>query len=967
MSISIRKKYIKFNNERILRAQSKEANYPTEKNYKTNTYINPKFKIKEKNITSNLPYSKETRKNVNYNFRNNTKHIIAITNMNKENSKYNNKTNSHSRVIRRNNSVNIIKRKDLNDINDIISVILEHEVEKLKINLLKYIIDSEDINTILRIFSKIIEDLFNEYNINNNTILNNDANKIIIENKYQRIKDDIMQEYFIINNEVYKKYFSNNKKENLDKLIPVRNFIKHCPRCKDIAMHKSRNELYLIPNTNYIICKETNDIYDKNKFESFCEFDGEIFISSYLTNSYKNKMFILTNRNSLDDEKCVCLRCKHLLYYNYLNKKIKCIKCNTEEIDEYNHIFYNEIFFSKLRDEINFSLVMKRKSNPNKYCSCGGICYKGKFLEKYILVCSKCRKCHYDIRNGRYKYKLYLFQKNKIENELKKIKIHKNRNQSKLIELKITSDTDNTKENNNYNIRRKNNKNIQEINNEKNKIPIMPKVIINFRHFTKNNISNNYNTNSGVINEENKNSKENENSKDLMKIKRELVIKNAKILLLNNSMTENNVKINNFFLSTNPNKTLVSSRKIRALNGYNFDSNKINSGLIKRKQKNNMLNMNSLDEPYNKILDINPDKSITGNKNKEKNEKNIIKKTLTNNNSFSNVKSRNTYFNLNKNILNDFSSTKNLFTNKKRNNETIPNLRKYYLQSDLNMSEYKILSTIYTSSFITIYKAQNISSKKIYAIKKSIFPSKSHLEKWKKQISLLQILNYGHFLVGINLMPIIQYNIKKLDNMSYALYELMPLAEMDLDKKISYSKNILSQNKLIKILKQLINTLYYMQKNGIAHRDIKPGNIFEINDEYYIGDFDQSIKIERNNNNNAIIEEEIKGSEAFMSPIIYEALIKNKKNVRHNIFKSDVYSLGLCFVYALTKNVYVIQKIKSIKQEDKIKMFILGNLYTKNIELKKVFIDIIVKMVIYDEKYRPDFIELYNLIKEYNL
>ena len=102
MSISIRKKYIKFNNERILRAQSKEANYPTEKNYKTNTYINPKFKIKEKNITSNLPYSKETRKNVNYNFRNNTKHIIAITNMKKENSKYNNKTNSHSRFIRRN-------------------------------------------------------------------------------------------------------------------------------------------------------------------------------------------------------------------------------------------------------------------------------------------------------------------------------------------------------------------------------------------------------------------------------------------------------------------------------------------------------------------------------------------------------------------------------------------------------------------------------------------------------------------------------------------------------------------------------------------------------------------------------------------------------------------------------------------------------------------------------------------------
>jgi serine/threonine protein kinase len=281
------------------------------------------------------------------------------------------------------------------------------------------------------------------------------------------------------------------------------------------------------------------------------------------------------------------------------------------------------------------------------------------------------------------------------------------------------------------------------------------------------------------------------------------------------------------------------------------------------------------------------------------------------------------------------------------------------------MSEYKILSTIYTSSFITIYKAQNISSKKIYAIKKSIFPSKSHLEKWKKQINLLQILNYGHFFVGINLIPIIQYNIKKLDNMSYALYELMPLAEMDLDKKISYSKNILSQNKLIKILKQLINTLYYMQKNGIAHRDIKPGNIFEINDEYYIGDFDQSIKIERNNNN-AIIEEEIKGSEAFMSPIIYEALIKNKKNLRHNIFKSDVYSFGLCFIYTLTKDLFVLQKIKEIKQNEKIKQFILDNLSEKKMELSQNFLDLITKMVIWDEKCRPDFIKLNDLINEKN-
>ena len=115
------------------------------------------------------------------------------------------------------------------------------------------------------------------------------------------------------------------------------------------------------------------------------------------------------------------------------------------------------------------------------------------------------------------------------------------------------------------------------------------------------------------------------------------------------------------------------------------------------------------------------------------------------------------------------------------------------------------------------------------------------------------------------------------------------------------------------------------------------------------------------------IEEEIKGSEAFLSPILYEALIKNKRRVRHNIFKSDVYSLGLCFVFALTKSLFVLRKIKDIKSKDKIKLFILQNLFEKKFEINNIFLDMIAKMITMDEKFRPDFIELNNLIKENKL
>ena len=154
MSISIRKKYIKYNNEKNLRAQSKDQNYPLEKSYKTSTYINPKIKIKEKKIESNI-FSNEIPKKIH--IIKNTKALGLITNINnKENNKYNNNTNNNYRIIRRNYSQNFSKKKDLNNINDIITIMLEHEAEKIKINLLKYIISNQDINIILRNFSEIV-------------------------------------------------------------------------------------------------------------------------------------------------------------------------------------------------------------------------------------------------------------------------------------------------------------------------------------------------------------------------------------------------------------------------------------------------------------------------------------------------------------------------------------------------------------------------------------------------------------------------------------------------------------------------------------------------------------------------------------------------------------------------------------------------------------------------------------------
>ena len=279
------------------------------------------------------------------------------------------------------------------------------------------------------------------------------------------------------------------------------------------------------------------------------------------------------------------------------------------------------------------------------------------------------------------------------------------------------------------------------------------------------------------------------------------------------------------------------------------------------------------------------------------------------------------------------------------------------------MNDYKILNLIGSGTFSNIYQVQNNKTKKKFAIKKIIVEGQLKLEKYKRDIELVQSISNGYFFDDINIIPIMQYFIKKLDVSAYALYQLMPLADSDWSKKIMKEKKNYSEGELLKIMKQLCEALSYMQKNKICHRDIKPSNVFIINNNYYVGDFNESIEINGNGN----MLSEIKGTEAFLSPIMFEALVRNQKKVKHNLYKSDVYSLGLCFVFAITRNLYVLQKIKEIKQEEKIKKIIVENKADKKIEYTQDFLNLLAKLLFWEEKNRMDFIELNNFLIKKNI
>ena len=93
---------------------------------------------------------------------------------------------------------------------------------------------------------------------------------------------------------------------------------------------------------------------------------------------------------------------------------------------------------------------------------------------------------------------------------------------------------------------------------------------------------------------------------------------------------------------------------------------------------------------------------------------------------------------------------------------------------------------------------------------------------------------------------------------------------------------------------QLIGILYLMQKNHITHRDIKPQNVLIINGKYKLYDFGEIRVLERA----GLIIQRVRGSELYISPILFQGLHNNLIQVRHNTYKSDVFSLGKCLFYA---------------------------------------------------------------------
>lgn len=191
---------------------------------------------------------------------------------------------------------------------------------------------------------------------------------------------------------------------------------------------------------------------------------------------------------------------------------------------------------------------------------------------------------------------------------------------------------------------------------------------------------------------------------------------------------------------------------------------------------------------------------------------------------------------------------------------------------------YKILSLLGRGGNGVVYKAQEVFSQKIWAIK--VFWPHLRTQPYKEQH-----FRSGHMLVfNLNQKGIVQTE-EFIDHngilaVRMKLYDGVPLSQR-LQSPVPLS-NILIW------LKSLCEVIDLLHQNGIAHCDIKPDNIIFFNQEPYLLDFGIAVDIRQGDCN---VHPQL-GTQAVMAPEQYDGIGIGAA--------TDRYALGLLVFRTLT-------------------------------------------------------------------
>ena len=289
-----------------------------------------------------------------------------------------------------------------------------------------------------------------------------------------------------------------------------------------------------------------------------------------------------------------------------------------------------------------------------------------------------------------------------------------------------------------------------------------------------------------------------------------------------------------------------------------------------------------------------------------------------------------------------------------------------YTQITINSNNFKNIRILGQGSYGKIYLVEDTKTHEQFAMKKLILGDKLELRDNQDEYNMIMQITSSY--PELNIIQVFGTETKNFDEYNFVFYVLMEVANCDWEKELlnrSRHKAFYTEDEIFYILENLVDTFAYLQQIGICHRDIKPQNILCFGEKgYKISDFGEAKyrkkwRLQQSSVNYTSMQT-VRGTELYMSPILYTALKScPNKGANHNVFKSDVFSLGMCFLFASCldyKSLYEIRKVNSMnKLQELVEQYIDGK-YSQS------FTDILLSMLKLNEKERPDFIELSAMI-----
>ena len=261
-----------------------------------------------------------------------------------------------------------------------------------------------------------------------------------------------------------------------------------------------------------------------------------------------------------------------------------------------------------------------------------------------------------------------------------------------------------------------------------------------------------------------------------------------------------------------------------------------------------------------------------------------------------------------------------------------------------------------------IFLVEYLKTGKVYVLKEVEAKNLDKLNEYKEEAVQLSRLQ-----VHPNILQIFGYYFYETKYSSYRLGIISEYlnCEMNLEYIFRTREKIRKfwrEDQMILMIYSLIDAFAYLESVGVCHRDIKPTNLFLMdNNEIKIIDFGESKEFFEDDEDEHSTMATIRGTPQYLSPILWEAhVITQAKQIQHNIFKSDVFSAGLVlFQMASLRDVTGFnQKTELYDGERLIRDGLrqLSKMYSSKVT------DIIKLMLIYEESNRPNFIELGQII-----